>query len=126
MANPSDYALIYGSPVPGYRAPEDTIGPASRVSMVALGLVADAFQAGEIDVGPVPDSTGPAHDDFDNLRVVAGLDLPDEVLARLFLVWTQLLGGISYELFGHLHGIIGDADAYFEDQMARSARVLIG
>src|ERR1700757_4132856 len=29
-SNPHEYALIYGSPVPGYRAPEATIGPAAR------------------------------------------------------------------------------------------------
>src|SRR3954451_1809568 len=40
--HPHDYALVYGSPVPGYRAPEGTIGPAARVSLVALRLVADA------------------------------------------------------------------------------------
>ena len=28
LAHPHEYALVYGSPVPGYRAPEQTIGPA--------------------------------------------------------------------------------------------------
>src|SRR5215469_13446558 len=28
--NTPEYALLYGSPVPGYQAPQDTIGPASR------------------------------------------------------------------------------------------------
>ena len=28
LEHPHEYALIYGSPVPGYRAPEATIGPA--------------------------------------------------------------------------------------------------
>src|SRR5215467_13783584 len=29
LVHPHEYALLYGSPVPGYRAPEETIGPAS-------------------------------------------------------------------------------------------------
>ena len=34
LANAHEYALIYGSPVPGYAAPEATIVPASRVPLV--------------------------------------------------------------------------------------------
>src|SRR5215203_3165343 len=30
LARPAEYALIYGSPVPGYAAPDDTVGPALR------------------------------------------------------------------------------------------------
>ena len=39
-AHPHDYALLYGSPVPGYAAPQDTILPATRVIQVILDLVA--------------------------------------------------------------------------------------
>ena len=38
-ANPHEYALIYGSPVPGYRAPEATIGPAARVPLAFAVLL---------------------------------------------------------------------------------------
>ena len=39
LAHPHEYALIYGSPVPGYQAPQATIAPATRVAgaMVAWG-----------------------------------------------------------------------------------------
>ena len=30
LRNPHEYALVYGSPVPGYQAPQQTIGPAAR------------------------------------------------------------------------------------------------
>src|SRR5215469_11207251 len=42
IANPNEYALIYGSPVPGYVAPTDTIGPASRVSNMLVAILLDA------------------------------------------------------------------------------------
>src|ERR1700760_1979543 len=41
-SHPHEYALIYGSPVPGYRAPEATIGPAARVPLGFVGLMAAA------------------------------------------------------------------------------------
>src|SRR5258705_8620656 len=31
LAHPHEYALTYGSPVPGYVAPSETVGPASRM-----------------------------------------------------------------------------------------------
>src|SRR5439155_20209937 len=43
LANPNEYALIYGTPVPGYIAPAATIAPAAdRVSSVLLRILADA------------------------------------------------------------------------------------
>src|SRR5919198_1813080 len=38
LEHPHEYALIYGSPVPGYRAPQETIGPATRLTKV-LGQI---------------------------------------------------------------------------------------
>src|SRR5215469_14625981 len=49
-ANPHEYALIYGSPVPGYRAPEATIAPATRVPLAFVRVLRDALSAGEISV----------------------------------------------------------------------------
>ncbi|MBL8775956.1 MAG: TetR/AcrR family transcriptional regulator [Acidimicrobiales bacterium] len=121
---PHDYALVYGSPVPGYEAPADTVDPAARVSLVALRLVADGVAAGEIDPtppGPMPRSV---HGEMAALRDGVGLAIPDEVLARTLLAWSAVLGAISYELFGHLHGIVADHPAYFDHQLHRTARLI--
>lgn len=123
-ANPHDYALIYGSPVPGYEAPSDTVDPAARVSLVALRLVADGVDAGDIDPDaelPMPRVT---HGELAALRDGVGLAVSDEVLARTLLAWSAVLGAISYELFGHLHGIVADHDAYFGHQLERTARLI--
>jgi AcrR family transcriptional regulator len=124
-SNPHDYALVYGSPVPGYAAPPDTINPAARVSLVMLRIVADGVASGEIDTASTQSMPRPVHGDLARLRELSGLDIPDEVLARALLVWTGLFGAISYELFGHLHGIIEDYDAFFEHQMRRAGAYLL-
>src|SRR5689334_500292 len=49
LADPHQWALIYGSPVPGYEAPQDTIGPATRVVLLIAAVVRDAYQNGEIE-----------------------------------------------------------------------------
>src|SRR6266851_667455 len=45
LAHPNEYALIYGSPVPGYVAPADTVQPATRVTALLLRIIVDATGA---------------------------------------------------------------------------------
>lgn len=124
VAHPHEYALLYGSPVPGYQAPGDTVPAAARPPVAALGLVADAVAAGEVDLGrtvPIPRALR-----ADLERVRAGLpgDLPDEVLVRALYAWTQVFGGISFELFGHLAGAVEAPGELFTHQARRAARLI--
>jgi hypothetical protein len=63
--------------------------------------------------------------DLAGLRAFAP-GVPDGVLCRGLLVWTQLFGAISYELFGHLHNVIHDHDALFDLQVRRAGAYLLG
>ena len=51
--------------------------------------------------------------------------MPDAVLSRTLLAWSQLFGSISLEMFGHLHNVIHDYDAFFKLQMRRAAEFLV-
>ena len=123
-ANPHEYALIYGSPVPGYRAPPDTVAPAARVSLLLLGLLVDGVGSGEIAFAEEP-MPRPVHADLAALRALAAEGVPDVVLCRGLAVWAQLFGTISFELFGHLHNVVHDYDAMFRHQMRRAGRYLV-
>ena len=48
LAHPHEYALVYGSPVPGYQAPQQTIGPAARAATVFGKIISDAREAGAL------------------------------------------------------------------------------
>src|SRR4051812_19899570 len=50
LARPQEYALIYGSPVPGYTAPMDTVGPASRVGLALISVAEAAHCDGALAV----------------------------------------------------------------------------
>jgi len=58
LAHPHEYALIYGSPVPGYQAPQATITPAGRVALVIGGVLADACSAPDGNAA-APDGKAP-------------------------------------------------------------------
>ena len=113
VEHPWDYALLYGSPVPGYEAPAQTVGPATRVTRVLLQLAADA-SAREVRPGGADPGPGPAfHDAVAGVRAFAGHDVPDDVLVAGLAAWSGLVGGVTLELFGHLENAVGDRDAWF-------------
>jgi len=115
LAHPHEYALVYGSPVPGYRAPEQTIGPASRAAAVFGKVVSDAHRAGALaEPGGCPPVPGAFAPDAARLRdsVLAGV--PDGVAAGTLAAWAGLFGLLSFELFGQFENVVTDRDAYFE------------
>jgi AcrR family transcriptional regulator len=107
-AHPHEYALVYGSPVPGYAAPPDTIAPAARVSLALAGVVVDAHHEARLRRPPGPPIEIPPALAADLAAVAGefGADLDDEVTARLIAAWTQLFGLVGFELFGQTHGLI--------------------
>ncbi|OWY63199.1 hypothetical protein B7486_54390 [cyanobacterium TDX16] len=125
-AVPADYALVYGSPVPGYQAPRDTVDPAARVSLVALRVVADGLERGEVDATPSVPVSAPVAEDLARLRTLAAPGMPDEVLARALLGWMAVFGTLSFELFGHLHRGVDSYDDFFEHEMRRAAALVAG
>ena len=120
VEHPWDYALLYGSPVPGYVAPEQTVAPATRVTRVLLQLLVDAATAGTplTDARPAPPD--PAfHAAVAEIRGFAGADLPDDLLGAGLAAWCGLVGSVTLELFGHLENAVGDREAWFDAIAAR-------
>lgn len=118
LAHPHEYALIYGSPVPGYRAPADTVPPATRLPWVLLGVLAQTGAR-----APAPPKAAPALGQaLSPLRAeaaVAGFD--DQTLLAALTSYSALVGAISFELFGHIHNVV-DPDpaaraAFFDGQL---------
>ncbi|WP_420369967.1 TetR/AcrR family transcriptional regulator [Curtobacterium sp. L1-20] len=126
VAHPGDFALLYGSPVPGYVAPAETVAPASRTTLTLVRVVADALDgapAGADGAGAgagTGAAVGAVADGVATLRA-AGIELPEEVLVRMLMAWTTVFGTISFELFGHYVGSVSDQAAYFDEVVARLA-----
>lgn len=120
LTNPAEYALLFGTPVPGYAAPQDTIGPASKYTAVLLELLAEMHAAGNRPKGTVP---ARMRADIGRLRGMVGLEIGDVLLARGMVAWANLMGAISLELFGHLHNVVDTPGALYdvvvEDHAAR-------
>ncbi|WP_433590423.1 TetR/AcrR family transcriptional regulator [Nocardia sp. CA-145437] len=111
-AHPHEYALVYGSPVPGYRAPESTVGPASRVPVAALGVVNRAWKSASLTVSDEPvDPVLAAQSAGIAEQVAPGL--PEVAVVRGVMAWTQLYGTVTFELFGQLDNSMDPAGPFF-------------
>lgn len=118
LANRHEYGLLYGTPVPGYAAPEDTVVPGTRVSLALVRVVADAYADGRVaidrddadDERRLEEALG---DELDDLATRLGHDLPPEVVFRTVVAWTQLFGLLSFELFSQTRGIVTEHERLF-------------
>lgn len=125
LAEPATYALLFGSPVPGYAAPaEETSVPGTRVPAAMLRIATDAHAAGVLTLPGEGEEAPPPGlaVGLEGIREQFALDLPDEVLTRGVLVWAALFGCVSFEVFGQYGPDgIGDPAALFERHLTRLA-----
>lgn len=120
LASPHEYALVYGSPVPGYQAPQETIPSGTRATFALVSVVRDAAATRPLVPIDVEVPAGLAGD-LDLLRATLELDVGDAVLVATLLAWTQLFGVLSFEVFGQTRGGITDHDALFTAAAATMA-----
>lgn len=119
LAHPHDFALLYGSPVPGYAAPRDTVTPASRVTRVLIGIWIDATSAGIRPAVPQLPVSRRLHEAIAGLRDFSEGALDDATVLILLRSWSVVIGTLTLELFGHIAGAVDDYDAYFEHVVKR-------
>ncbi len=123
LARPHEWGLIFGSPVPGYRAPEETIIPYTRLAAALVRPVAEAYRSGRLmmqeSAGQPPFSAtvrtsaleaalAPVHD-------VLLPDAPTSIVLRALQAWSTIIGAISLELFGHWRNAVLDPQLFFTE-----------
>ncbi|MFB6554332.1 TetR/AcrR family transcriptional regulator [Streptomyces sp. NPDC056405] len=118
LAHPYEYALIYGSPVPGYTAPDDTIPAAGRVAYVFMGIVRDAHQGPGLAKPPLPAELRP---EAQRMAADFAPDLPPETVAAFVAAWAELFGLIGFELFGQFNRVVEDRETFFRHAAERLA-----
>src|SRR6478609_7348364 len=124
LAHPQEYALIYGSPVPGYRAPQATIDPAARIPIAVFRPQLDGWRAGVVNMPDDLPLTAGLTGQLEAVAAAVAPDLPPAMVGAAIRIWIQLFGMISFELFGHLVGSVDPADEFFEREVdAMAARL---
>lgn len=122
LANPAEYALLYGSPVPGYKAPQDTVPAALRAPAVLGRILADGHASGALApaAATAPAAarlTGAVRADLKRAADAIAPGLPEDLLMLGLTGWVQLFGVVSFELFGQFNNVIDARAEYFDQQM---------
>ncbi|MET8851507.1 TetR/AcrR family transcriptional regulator [Amycolatopsis sp. NPDC004625] len=108
-ADPQRYFLIYGTPVPGYHAPEDTTAISFEVMAVLIEACAETGDGPPTPFGAHLET----HRDW-----AGGHPAPPAVLHRALSFWTRLHGVLSLELAGHFAGMGFDPDLLITEELA--------
>lgn len=103
LTHPHDWALIYGSPVPGYQAPHETIAAGIRVPATLVALASAQHHRDGLNPAQVaPPISQRLSTQADAVRSALQSDLPDDAVLRCVAAWAMINGAISFELFGQL------------------------
>jgi len=121
LKNPEDYALIFGTPIPGYEAPPESTLPLARNALgVLIQVLAEGWQGGEFNL---PHQT-PA--------LAEGLlaDNPDAeafapVLTTALALWSLVHGLTSLELFNHFSPMIKNPEELFRMELETRLAILL-
>ncbi len=126
LAHPEDFALIFGTPIPGYEAPRElTVPAAGRSFQVFASIIADAIQAG-VMVPPAAYTRFPpaVHAALTAMQEQEGYAFPLEALYMTTVGWTQIHGLITLELFGHTGSVVGDTGEFYRYEIQNMLRHL--
>ncbi|WP_131745232.1 TetR/AcrR family transcriptional regulator [Frankia sp. Cppng1_Ct_nod] len=115
----TEYMLLFGTLVPDCTPPCDEPCPnTDRAVAVLFRCMTEAITAGLLDPSHFAVELTPAlRDKVEAWREKTNNPISPEGLAACLIVWTQLHGFLSLELFGHLPPVMGDASALFDQQM---------
>ncbi|MDR2114523.1 MAG: TetR/AcrR family transcriptional regulator [Bifidobacteriaceae bacterium] len=131
LDNPQRWALLYGTPVPGYQAPNDTKDPAGTFFFLMAGVLRDAnwghskhAEKPELEVsGALPDNEAVASA-IAWVQESLGVRAPGDVVASGIRVWSWMVGAISAELWGHYVGIVDRLEEHYETGVEVALHVL--
>ncbi|MEU6772498.1 TetR/AcrR family transcriptional regulator [Streptomyces sp. NPDC046759] len=121
LTHPHEYALIYGSPVPGYAAPQTTVPAAARVGLVFIGIVRDAHEGSGL--AGLSLAAG-LHAEAERMAADLAPELPAEAITALVAAWAQLFGLVSFELFGQFNKVVEDRETFFRHAVTGLARTV--
>lgn len=115
---PERYQLIFGTPIAGYEAPGEITTPAAaRALSVIMGVLAEAFAAGEMLSSASPPLPEALRSMLTAWQIDRVPDMPMEVLFATLTIWACVHGMVSLEIGGQYPPYITDAGELYRCQV---------
>ena len=115
LERPHDFLLLYGTPVPGYAAPDRTVDPGIRPTLALMRIVGDAHDADRLAAPAEPrlDRCDPLPDELAALAAAANVSVAPPTVLAFISAWTQMFGLISFEITNQTRGMVERHDLLF-------------
>ncbi|TDC75483.1 TetR/AcrR family transcriptional regulator [Actinomadura sp. 7K507] len=122
LANPREYALLFGSPVRGASHQEEldfAEERARRFGWTFMALFLELWNKSPFPVQPDGEIDPALRPQLARYRdEIVRVDLPLGVIQQFLKCWIRLQGGVSLDVFGHLQFALDDAEPMFELMLA--------
>jgi AcrR family transcriptional regulator len=117
ISQPQRYQLIFGTPIPGYVAPEELTLPAATAGFIPLiSVLQDSFTAGKLRVerlAPLSPALKSMLEAWQEVQ--SGVDI--EVLYMALIFWSRAHGLMMFEINGQYPSFITDASEVYAREL---------
>lgn len=123
VTNPARFLLIFGTPVPGYSAPEDgpTVAANRQMGQVFFTLAAQGWAMGQIAPPTQPPTASeltPGEADVHRQIEALSPGFPAGLIPQMLAGWALWHGLVTLEVTGQLEWIYPDTARFYSERMA--------
>jgi AcrR family transcriptional regulator len=120
LAHEREYALLFGTPLPGLDVDHDDFAAMSsrRLGWTFLTLFLDLWQQNPFPIDADEDLDPVLRAQLKRYRKCLGISLPLGALLVFLQCWVRLQGSVSLEVFGHLRFAFDEPEPLFELMLA--------
>lgn len=114
--HPNRFLLIFGTPIPGYAAPEagPTVEANMRVGQAFMSVLIEGWKSGEFEM---PERDRPAQPGEIEFASQAAPDLPPTSVGAFLGTWAHFHGMVTLEILNQLDWVYEDASAFYRSEV---------
>jgi AcrR family transcriptional regulator len=125
IAHPQRYALIFGTPISGYKMGQGTSAVAMRSLLILASVLDAAYRAGKIHLSPEYASLTPGLQAQYQFVSQNEVPYPPIVMQLTLACWSAIHGLTSLELYGYLSEFLADrVQEFVRLEIDKSIRML--
>lgn len=116
LDHPNQFLLVFGTPIPGYAAPEEgpTVQANRRVGVAFFDVVVEGWRTGTLDL-PVP--ARPATPQDDGFLAAVDPGFPAAWMTPFVGAWAHFHGMVTLELLGQLDWVYPDGEEFYRAEI---------
>ena len=114
--HPNRFLLIFGTPIPGYAAPErgPTVEANRRIGAAFMSVLIECWRRGEFSM---PERDRPAQPGEIELASLAAPDLPPTSVGAFLGTWAHFHGMVTLEIINQLDWTYEDPAAFYQAEV---------